>query len=669
MEVLNKFVANIIDVYHPSILCKFIQEEQQKVSIEFVLSHNITKLNVLFCKVWNALFGTYPSKKHFQDYLFSIIPLEKAFNSTIQTYDDAVLQSIINSTDIKILCNFGFIALSEYEKVKLVFNEVAPRLTNKEYIKEVMTEKLKFRFGCQNITTHQTLLKTFVLLYNNNINKANQVENKNLTLFSGFTPDVDGNPLKLDDNDNEYMNQREVFQYHMHKNNRFLMQITTHVVIVNDGENVVSHANKLTDIVQDVTKKHALLLNLSEKSGDIKHCENRCRFMYTIPKEYYDLLPMIASQCIMLSDNTIDVVNRPLCKSQPNSILLVLNDNLVQEIDVSRLYHFTLTCSHKKPSAESVYYIPPSTHSLYSWAWKHYLTLKCPFKTPHPMNNTLIFVDFITRYCVRMQKYIMETIQTPPCKEQATKNCIVLVDTRFNIMSLWSMLISLFNAMYANINDVQWKAFIFTSPQALTKYKDAMIEMGLKNIDNVIQIIQYPSLECKVFHMEIYNAFLKNEDFWKGLDEQGYKKCLIVQDDGMLIHGKTLEPYLQYDYVGAPWTDVPDNRYIKEYVNRELVGNGGFSLRDIQKSYQVCATFKNEKNELFYHNINEIPEDVYFVKCLKKMMKDANVAPFNDARRFSIEQVFQHTPCGFHKFWVYHSPQDTQRLCNVWLGY
>jgi hypothetical protein len=262
----------------------------------------------------------------------------------------------------------------------------------------------------------------------------------------------------------------------------------------------------------------------------------------------------------------------------------------------------------------------------------------------------------------------METIETP-CEERATKNCIILVDTRFNIMSLWSILISLFNAMYANINNVKWNSIIYTSPQALTKYKDAIVELGLKNTEDVIQFISCPSLECKVFHMEIYNAFLKNEEFWNGLNKQGYKKCLIVQDDGMLIHGKTLEPYLQYDYVGAPWTDVVDNKYIKEYINSELVGNGGFSLRDVQKSYHVCQHFKNEKNELFYHNINEIPEDVYFVKCFKKMGTNANVAPFNDARRFSVEQVFQHRPCGFHKFWVYHSPQDTQRLCNIWLGY
>ena len=97
MDVLNNFVANIIDIYHHSVLSNFIHQEHQKVSIEFVLSHNITKLNVLFCKVWNALFDTYPSKKHFQDYMFSLIPSDNVFSSTIQVYDDAVLQSIINS--------------------------------------------------------------------------------------------------------------------------------------------------------------------------------------------------------------------------------------------------------------------------------------------------------------------------------------------------------------------------------------------------------------------------------------------------------------------------------------------------------------------------------------------------------------------------------------------
>ena len=664
MEVLKNFVANIIDVYHPSVLDKFVQGNEHKVNIDMILAHNITKLNVLFCKVWITMFDTYPSKKHFQDYLLGIIPIDKAFNSTIQKYDDAVLQSMISSVDVQNVCRYGFIPPSEYQKVKGVFVETVPRLQDKEYVKEVLVDKWKFRFGYQNTSTNQqTILKSFIAMYNRT---EQQLCNGNYSDFTGFSPDVDGHPLQLTDDDKRYMNQREVFQYYLHKNNRFLMQLASHVVIVNDTETENNNIGSLVETVQDVTKQQTLVLNLMSCVSDSKVGKAGTLFVYSIPKSFYDLIPNMVSNMILVSCDS-RVVKRPLCKKEQNSIHVYVGDKFDHSNHVDGLYRLTLSTCCKNTTDRSVYYLPPTTHSLYSWAWKHYLTLQCPFKTPHPINNVLIFVDFIAKLCVKSQKSIIDAIQKPrtPCK---TKHCIVVVDTRFNILTLWSIFISLANALDASINGVQWNAIIYTSPKASSQYKEAMLKLGLTNTKDIIKIQNSNSLDCKLFHMEIYNAFLKNASFWKGLQDQGFKKCLIVQDDGMLLNGKHLEHYLQYDYVGAPWMDAPDNSYIKQYINSDLVGNGGFSLRDVQKSYEVCTSFKDEKNQLFYHNINEIPEDVYFVKCLKSMGGNASVAPFNEARRFSVEQVFQHSPCGFHKFWMYHSPQDTLKLFNSWLS-
>jgi hypothetical protein len=339
----------------------------------------------------------------------------------------------------------------------------------------------------------------------------------------------------------------------------------------------------------------------------------------------------------------------------------------LEHTQVNSRFHLMLTHNTNEAFPDKhVYFVPHSSYDLFSWSLKHYLSCKCPFKVQHPVNNTLIFVDFIGKYCIRRQDKVIKTLKynnQEGSHDVKKKQCIVIVDTRFNIMSLWSVLVTMYNVPKEQYD---WIVFIYTSPSAKQQYKEALANYGLGEEDvNTIKVVGCASLECKPFHIELYNAFLKDELFWKDLMDQGFEKCLIIQDDGMLVNGANLEEFMTFDYVGAPWADVADNKYIKDYINVDLVGNGGFSLRDVKKSYEVCVTYKDEKHMLFYHNINEIPEDVYFVKYLKKI--GANVASFNIARKFSVEQVFQYRSCGFHKFWMYHPPQETLRLCDSWL--
>src|SRR5262245_34746274 len=58
--------------------------------------------------------------------------------------------------------------------------------------------------------------------------------------------------------------------------------------------------------------------------------------------------------------------------------------------------------------------------------------------------------------------------------------------------------------------------------------------------------------------------------------------CLVVQSDGFVVKaGCWRDEFLQYDYIGAPWPEsvqvLPDNWTLQ--LNRNRVGNGGFSLR------------------------------------------------------------------------------------------
>ena len=236
---------------------------------------------------------------------------------------------------------------------------------------------------------------------------------------------------------------------------------------------------------------------------------------------------------------------------------------------------------------------------------------------------------------------------------------IVAVDNRYNIMTLLSVIVSLYNV----VKHKQTKSFnciIYTSNCCIDKYKTLIDDLSLSNLISLKVIKEFDDVE--VFHMEVYNEVLKNEQFWDTLDSE---KCIVVQDDGFLMNGKFIDDYLQYDYIGAPWADAKDNDYIKKHINPGLVGNGGFSIRDVEKMKHICRTYKDEKKSLFYHNLNEIPEDVYFVKHLVQM--GANVAPFDIARKFAIEQVLSVNPVGFHKFWIYNLPIETVKVFNSFL--
>lgn len=119
--------------------------------------------------------------------------------------------------------------------------------------------------------------------------------------------------------------------------------------------------------------------------------------------------------------------------------------------------------------------------------------------------------------------------------------------------------------------------------------------------------------------------------------------ALIVQDDGHIVNpNKWSNEFLNFDYIGAPW---PNNkkwksRFKKKYneeisdqivqnINRNQVGNGGFSLRS-KKFLEYSATF---------NDCNNIDEDIFL--CIYNYEKSQNYGvkfpSFKIAKEFSYE--------------------------------
>lgn len=124
-----------------------------------------------------------------------------------------------------------------------------------------------------------------------------------------------------------------------------------------------------------------------------------------------------------------------------------------------------------------------------------------------------------------------------------------------------------------------------------------------------------------------YNRLMLSKDFYRRFDK--YKFILIYQLDAFAFSDCLLDfCNLEYDYIGAPWLTGMrkrvDDKYV--YVN---VGNGGFSLRNVQNTIRLLD---DKKEELKTYSDNE---DKFFAFSNSKFFK---VAPVSVALRFAFER-------------------------------
>lgn len=277
--------------------------------------------------------------------------------------------------------------------------------------------------------------------------------------------------------------------------------------------------------------------------------------------------------------------------------------------------------------------------------WKTHMAQSCPRRTMNTKNGMLLYTNFVYQYFIKNIEKIV-SIEDKTCRNQQYK--VVLIDNRPNPLSIFSVLFTL-----SNLN-VMWSCKVYTSYKAQQYYES--------KVGNIAEVVHYPELDIKKFHIDVYNSILKSSEFWKSTESS---KTLIIQDDGILLK-QGIERFMEFDYIGACWVDNVANEYIKNNITSELVGNGGFSLRNTDMMIKVCDTYIKEKNWLFYKNITQIPEDVYFVNGLKKL-GNAKMPTFQDGMDFACEQVCNMKSIGLHKMWSYHMPEVTEKFFKYFL--
>lgn len=124
--------------------------------------------------------------------------------------------------------------------------------------------------------------------------------------------------------------------------------------------------------------------------------------------------------------------------------------------------------------------------------------------------------------------------------------------------------------------------------------------------------------------LSTYNQLCKRHEFYESFQE--YQYMLIYQLD-CWVFSDNLEYFISlgYDYIGAPWFTIDTE---KNTATSNKCGNGGFSLRRIDKFVEVCKAHEVEADN------ENVPEDVFFCNNCEKEM---NISPVDAGREFSFE--------------------------------
>lgn len=138
--------------------------------------------------------------------------------------------------------------------------------------------------------------------------------------------------------------------------------------------------------------------------------------------------------------------------------------------------------------------------------------------------------------------------------------------------------------------------------------------------------------------LQDYNSLLTSKKFWAQIP---FDMVLILQMDAKLLR-TGIEEFLMYDYCGAPWTF------------QQHGGNGGLSLRNVQKMIDVIEEFPYQGASVHGY------EDVYFSNHIDKV--GGKLAPREVNAKFSCEAIFSLGTFGYHAIDKYLTKEECNQI-------
>lgn len=158
-------------------------------------------------------------------------------------------------------------------------------------------------------------------------------------------------------------------------------------------------------------------------------------------------------------------------------------------------------------------------------------------------------------------------------------------------------------------------------------------------------------LPYKIDHLK-YNNLLKDISFWESFDQE---HILIFQSDSFMLRSG-IDEYLDYDYVGAPWSWANDPNF-KDPRYKDLSifgngGNGGFSLRKKSVMINILSKYYSDPTP----EDKYINEDMFFSKYIR------SYPTLNDCKNFCVETMFSENPLAVHAFEKYMSGDQIKNI-------
>lgn len=608
--LLTLFVQHVLDV---PLANDVIEKEYILEGIflfEKLLAHAFTRGHALYVALWHHTFGNYPTQRDFQDFLV-LVGCGFPDKPPGLEHAAAMLQSMSHPL------------MPHLSAPKAFVDECIARFHQPTAVLHLLYEKWAHRFLASNAEPSSPLQYFAALRQSSALPEDAGLGAK--CPLTQHVVDIVISPAAA---------PSERLQYRLTQNRHFMGKwATSPVITIADSVHVEDPAlcAAITHI-QKATGKRALVFTNTPLSipGALE---------YPYHEALWPLFPRTALWHLHIANE--DVPNIAGAAKDPrNNVFWTRMDKLPAMPPASFLnYDRVLTDDQTKFTTIISYF---HAFPLQPHFWKLHTTASCPIRTSHPNHNALVFYDFLFKYAAAMEPQIQE-LWTRPCPGPQCPNALVLLDNRPNEQSVLAMLIAL-----VNVPAPTWGARLYTSRAALSFYQE--------RLPPCVQVLVHPTLDTPVFDIDIYNDAMQDMAFWKELEAADITHVLILQDDGLLLK-PGIEQRFMIDppaYIGAPWRPGPENAFIQQHINPDLVGNGGFSLRSVAATLQVLGDpeAQADRTALFYHNINRIPEDVFFVKHMRRLGHRLPTAAH--AAKFASEQILNPLCLGVHKVWVYH---------------
>jgi hypothetical protein len=548
--------------------------------------------------------------------------------------NNALVESFLNEL---VILKLGLITKINILEIGKHASDIISKLEYNQYVKDYIVDKLEFRMN-QSLSRKDNVLFSF---YNA------VLKNKSFIVPSTIKENV--NPITnaiVDCHLNMACNDSDRLSYTIFNDNYFMLKLLQAPLIIcsfdydtKPKEVLQEIKNAIINIGKQFDKKCILMMSSASKAPFFNDID--CH-KYTFVRDIHRFLPRISQWCLVITDEIDTSANHGLARDDKSNIVWRLDTQNIWSSDVS--YNRVLSLEPK--TNEYTLYNTPTF-------WKAHTKFSCPRLSPvYAVNNHLLYIDFMYSYASKKKAEIEHALKKQ--RKPKGEHVIFLVDNRENDMSVLSAKFAIMNTMQKEPTHPQWDVYIFTSSKAVQYYSKEL---------PIATVVAHPLLENK-FDIDVYNDILEDPKLWKNFEGK-YEYALVIQDDGVLFR-QGVNDFLKYDYVGAPWADIEDNIFIKEHIAPNMVGNGGCSLRNIKKMINICEKYKHRTCELFYSNINRIPEDVFFVKYLT--LENAKFPTTQEASFFSMEQIINTKCLSFHKFWMYHPYYEVKQLFEHFLS-